>query len=107
MSASAQLAGPGLVRLAGDLDFASAVPLRSELERALVDAGSRVTLDFADVTRSNSVGLSLILLAARLLEQRSGSLQVTALPEGLQSIASVCELDEWLASITVEASATA
>ncbi|WP_304639584.1 STAS domain-containing protein [Pseudomonas sp.] len=103
MSASALAAGPGLVRLEGDLNFAGAVPLRLELERALATAGSQVTLDFGGVLRSNSVGLSLILLAARQLEERGGSLRVSRIPSGLKSIASVCELDEWLASITVEA----
>lgn len=107
MSASAQVAGPGLVALAGELDFAGAPALRKELERALANAGSQVTLDLGGVLRSNSVGLSLILLAARQIDQRGGSLRVSRLPQGLKSIASVCELDEWLASITVEAPAEA
>jgi phospholipid transport system transporter-binding protein len=100
VTASAVVVEPGRVELSGDLDFVAAVPLRLELERALATAGEHVTLDFGGVERSNSVGLSLILMAARRLDERGGVLRVSGLPEGLKSIASVCELDEWLASIT-------
>ncbi|UAW97823.1 STAS domain-containing protein [Halopseudomonas nanhaiensis] len=96
---------PDRLRLEGELDFASAVTLRPELERQVSAAGPSVLLDMSGVTRVNSVGLSLILVAARIVEAQGGSLSVSGVPEGLQSMAVVCGLDQWLDSIAVSTSA--
>jgi len=96
---------PDCLRLEGELDFSSAVTVRPELERHVAAAGSSVCLDFSGVTRVNSVGLSLILVAARIVEARQGSLTVSGIPAGLRSIAVVCGLDQWLESIAASGSA--
>lgn len=96
---------PDRLRLEGELDFVSAAAVRPELERRVTAAGSSVNLDMSGVTRVNSVGLSLILVAARVAESRGGSLSVSGLPSGLQSMAVVCGLDQWLDSIAVPGSA--
>ena len=96
---------PGCLRLEGELDFASAVAVRPELERQVRAAGSSATLDLSGLTRVNSVGLSLILVAARIVESQGGSLAVRGVPAGLQSMAVVCGLDQWLDSIAVSGSA--
>ncbi|WP_373186450.1 lipid asymmetry maintenance protein MlaB [Halopseudomonas sp.] len=101
MSASIASDNDGLIRLEGELDFTSAVSLRGELEQAVKTQSGNVTLDFAGVSQTNSVGLSLILVAARALADDGGSLRLQNLPEGLRSIAKVCELEDWLATLTV------
>lgn len=101
MSASIASDKDGLIRLEGELDFTSAVALRAELEQAVKAQSGDVTLDFAGVSHTNSVGLSLILVAARALGEGNGNLRLQNLPAGLQSIARVCELEDWLGTLTV------
>ncbi|WP_339843670.1 STAS domain-containing protein [uncultured Halopseudomonas sp.] len=101
MSASIASDSSGLIRIEGELDFTSAVSLRTDIVDAIKTQSGDVTLDFGKVTLTNSVGLSLILVAARALEGRAGSLRLQNVPAGLQSIARVCELEDWLATLTV------
>lgn len=102
MSASLQRDGQRL-RLQGELDFVSAGPLREQLADAILDsAGQSLLLDFSDITRSNSVGLSLLLSAARSAAQHRVTLQAMGLPAGLLSMAGVCGLDEWLETLSAD-----
>lgn len=100
MSATIATDQGGLIRLEGELDFTSGVDLRAKLEQAVRAHTGDVTLDFAAVTHTNSVGLSLILVAARA-QAGAGSLRLRNVPAGLQSIARVCELEDWLATLAV------
>lgn len=101
MSASIATDNNGLIRFEGELDFTTAVRLRGELEQAVKAQSGDVTLDFAGVSQTNSVGLSLILVAARSMGERESSLRLQNVPKGLQSIAKVCELEDWLGTLTV------
>lgn len=102
MSASVQLDGQRL-RLQGELDFVTAVALRDELERAIAaSAGQSRTLDFSAVSQSNSVGLSLLLCAARTAGEHQVTLQIAGLPAGLISMANVCGLDDWLNTLSAD-----
>lgn len=84
------------VRIEGALDFHTAMDVRAQLQRALQVVQGDMVLDLAGVEHANSVGLSLILLLARGLEARNSRLQIQNMPAGLQSIARVCELEDWL-----------
>lgn len=89
------------LRLEGELDFVSAIPAREALDDYLAgSAGKRVVLDLSGVTRVNSVGLSLLLSAARTAQQSKAELQATGLPAGLMSMAAVCGLDDWLETLS-------
>lgn len=102
MSASVQRDGQRL-RLAGDLDFASAGALREQLTALIAgSAGQTLILDLSAVSRSNSVGLSLLLSAARSAEEHKVDLHTSGLPSGLLSMARVCGLDDWLQKLSVE-----
>jgi phospholipid transport system transporter-binding protein len=91
------------LKLQGALNFVSAPALRAELERAIAEKGGRsLLLDFSEVTRSNSVGLSLLLSAARTADACKVALRVAGLPAGLLSMAGVCGLDEWLDTLSAE-----
>ena len=88
------------LRLEGELDFVSVIPMRAELDRFLkASAGKQVTLDLSGITRINSVGLSLLLSAARTAQASQVQLQADGLPAGLMSMATVCGLDAWLETL--------
>lgn len=102
MSAAVQVDDQRL-RLQGELNFATAAVLRDQLSSAIAASpGQPLTLDFSDIQRSNSVGLSLLLSAARTAREYQVDLQVTGLPEGLQSMAAVCGLDDWLDTLSAD-----
>lgn len=102
MSATLHADGARL-RLQGALDFAGAPALRADLQRAIAShSGRTLTLDFSEVVRSNSVGLSLLLSAARTAQQSQVALQLAGLPAGLVSMAEVCGLDEWLKTLSAD-----
>lgn len=91
------------LQLQGALDFVSAPALRDELSRAIIaSAGQPLTLDFSAVSQSNSVGLSLLLSAARTAREHKVSLQIAGLPAGLLSMAGVCGLDGWLNTLSAD-----
>lgn len=94
------------IGIEGELDFVTAVTLRPELEAAIDGAGKDVVLDLSGVSRANSVGLSLVLVAARRVREKGGNLRLTEVPQALRSIATVCQLDEWLASVTLSPQAS-
>ena len=102
MSAAVQVDGQRL-RLQGELNFAVAAALRAELASVIAASpGKPMTLDFSDIRRSNSVGLSLLLSAARTAREHQVDLQITGLPDGLQSMAAVCGLDDWLDTLSAD-----
>ena len=102
MSAQVRHEGQQL-RVQGELDFVSAPALRDALARAIVaSAGQPLTLDFSAVSHSNSVGLSLLLSAARTAHEHKVSLQVARLPAGLISMAGVCGLNDWLNRLSAD-----
>lgn len=103
MSARLVSAENGSIRLEGVLDFSSATQLHDQLISALRAAPGNVQLDLSGIEHSNSVGLSLILLAARELTALGRQLSVAALPEGLRSMAGVCGLNDWLDNLASSA----
>ncbi len=95
------------VRLEGELDFVSVMPLHEELKRLIAaSAGTQVILDLSGLTRVNSVGMSILLMAARVAGANQVHLQVTGLPAGLISMAAVCGLDEWLNTLSAATGST-
>lgn len=99
MSAQVTHDEQGLIAVKGQLDFDSAMPLREQLQQSLSETQGNITLDLSGVDHSNSVGLALILLVARIVTARGDQLRVVSVPEGLQGIARVCELEDWLATL--------
>ncbi|GGE48639.1 hypothetical protein GCM10007421_23640 [Halopseudomonas oceani] len=97
--ASVQTDAQGVVRVAGVIDFESASALRARLEEIAGQEQGPLVLDMSDVTQANSVGLSLILRIADCCQQQGRQLQLRQVPAGLQSIARVCGLDDWLVGV--------
>tara|TARA_Y100000815_G_scaffold171916_1_gene156273 strand:- start:263 stop:580 length:318 start_codon:yes stop_codon:yes gene_type:complete len=91
-----QVDADGVVQLCGVLDFDSAPALREQLLDATAQGQGALVLDFAQVTQANSVALSLLLRAAEQAGRNGRGLQLRALPAGVQSMARVCGLEDWL-----------
>lgn len=95
------------LRLEGQLDFVSVIPLHAELKRSVAAAaGKQLTLDLSGLTQVNSVGMSILLVAARVAEANQVRLQTTGLPDGLISMATVCGLDGWLNTLSAATGST-
>ena len=99
MSAQVVRGEQGMIALQGQLDFSSAMQVRQQLQQSLADVTGDITLDLSGVEHANSVGLALILFVARAVSVRGDQLRVIGLPAGLQSIAQVCELEDWLTTL--------
>lgn len=95
--ASIAQGAPGELVLAGVLDYRSAPALR-EAGRLLIDKNIAAVLSIscARVTKSSSVGLSLLLAFMRDAKAANKSLTVTGLPVDMREIAQVSGLLEIL-----------
>ncbi len=93
------MAEPGVLRLAGVLDYRSGPALRKQ-GKALIDAAreSRLVLDCSAVEKSSSVGLSLLLAFIRDGQSSGKVCEVRGMPDDMREIAEVYDLDEVLAS---------
>ncbi|HHJ1296456.1 STAS domain-containing protein [Pseudomonas sp. P1B16] len=93
------MAEPGVLRLAGVLDYRSGPALRKQ-GKALVEASKepRLILDCSAVDKSSSVGLSLLLAFIRDGQATGKVCEVRGMPEDMREIAEVYDLDEVLAS---------
>ena len=88
---------PGVFLLAGVLDYLSAPALREAGGRLLkASAGEAYVLDCAGVSKSSSVGLSLLLAFMRDAQAAGKALSVRNLPKDMREIATVSGLLEVL-----------
>ncbi|MBA6115999.1 MULTISPECIES: STAS domain-containing protein [Pseudomonas] len=96
---SVSMAEPGVLRLAGVLDYRSGPALRKQ-GKALVDTSreSHLVLDCTAVQKSSSVGLSLLLAFIRDAQAAGKAYEVRGMPDDMREIAGVYDLDEVLAS---------
>ena len=85
----------GSYRLSGILSFDSVPPLLEQGAR-MFDNGSDVVLDLAQVERSDSAGLALLLEWQRLAELRQHNIILHNIPEQMLAIARVSDLDTLL-----------
>ena len=92
------MAEPGVLRLAGVLDYRSGPALR-KAGGALIAAcrDTSLVLDCSAVQRSTSVGLSLLLAFIRDAQALGKHCECRGMPEGMREIAEVYDLDEVLA----------
>lgn len=96
--AAVSMAEPGVLCLAGVLDYRSGPALRKQ-GKALIAASreQQLVLDCTAVVKSSSVGLSLLLAFMRDAEAAGKAVEVRAMPDDMREIAEVYDLDEVLA----------
>ena len=88
----------GELRLSGVLDYRTGPALR-EQGQALIKTSTApaLVLDCSAVTKSSSVGLSLLLCFMRDAQAAGKALSIRGMPEDMREIAQVSELTELLA----------
>lgn len=97
--AAVSMTEPGVLRLAGVLDYRSGPALRKQ-GKGLIAAcrEQRLVLDCSAVAKSSSVGLSLLLAFIRDAQGAGKACEVCGMPDDMREIAEVYDLDEVLAS---------
>ena len=96
--AAVTLAGDSELRLSGVLDFRTGPRLRSDGQALINKALAReLVVDCSAVTKSSSVGLSLLLCYIRDAQALNKPLSIRAMPEDMREIAQVSGLTELLA----------
>lgn len=96
--AGVSMAEPGVLRLAGVLDYRSGPALRKE-GKALIAAcrEPKLVFDCSSVAKSSSVGLSLLLGFIRDAQALGKGWELRDMPDDMREIAGVYDLDEVLA----------
>ncbi len=94
--------GHGSWMLVGDLSFTTVPALRGGLDIKSADR-TRISIDLAGVTRSDSAGLALLIEWLRESERLGKTITFLNMPAQMQSIARVCGLDGILPADTVAA----
>ncbi|MEW2384213.1 STAS domain-containing protein [Micromonospora sp. NPDC047707] len=75
-----------LIRVAGDLAYTTAAPLRTEVDRVLAEAPAALVLDFADLRFIDSTGLGVIVHAWREGQAGGTVLELRTVPRFLATI---------------------
>ncbi|MFR9776854.1 STAS domain-containing protein [Micromonospora sp. MS34] len=75
-----------VIRVDGDLAFATAAPLRTEVDRLLAASPGTLVLDFADLLFIDSTGLSVIVHAWREGQQGGTAIELRDTPRFLDTI---------------------
>ncbi|WP_433738703.1 STAS domain-containing protein [Pseudomonas putida] len=87
----------GELHLSGVLDYRTGPGLREEGRVLIKDSkAAALIVDCSQVTKSSSVGLSLLLCFMRDAKAAGKSLSLRGMPEDMREIAQVSELDELL-----------
>jgi len=86
-------------RLEGSIDFGNA---REVLEAVspLVERGVARRIDLGGITRSNSVGLALMIEWLAVARRAGRPLEFVAVPEGLRQLADVCQVEGLIGGAT-------
>ncbi|MGP0171940.1 STAS domain-containing protein [Pseudomonas sp. NCHU5208] len=88
---------PGQLALSGVIDHLSGPALREQGGRLILASGAaRLQLDCSAVSKSNSVGLALLLAFMRDARQAGRELVISELPEDMREVAEVSGLLELL-----------
>ena len=86
----------GSVHLHGDLTFDSTPSIYEELEGRFESAGDVITVDLAEVDRSGSSFLALLLEWQAMANRQQRKLRIQNAPDILLRLAKLCEADKLL-----------
>ncbi|MER8199278.1 STAS domain-containing protein [Streptomyces microflavus] len=85
--------GP-VLEIIGDLDYATAPKLRKAVEGLTLAAGQLLLLDLAELGYCDSSGISALLSARSLANERSGDIALAAVPANTLRILGIVGLDQ-------------
>lgn len=87
--------GP-IVRVAGELDGATAARFREALQRALDGRGRRLRIDVADLDFIDSTALGVLVSAVKTMTDRGGAVTVVRPPRSIRRVLEMTGLHEHL-----------
>ncbi|MFT0212716.1 STAS domain-containing protein [Pseudomonas sp. F1_0610] len=89
----------GILHLSGVLDYSTGNALCEQGKKLIASCShSNIVIDCAQVSKSSSVGVALVLAFIRATLASSKNYQVRNLPNDMQQIAQVCGLESVLIS---------
>ncbi|GAA0689603.1 hypothetical protein GCM10009104_15140 [Marinobacterium maritimum] len=97
-AAKVETPSAGVVKVSGDLTFATVLQVRKGLLDQLQACGARCTLDLSGVDRVDSSALSLWLVCLRQARQLQQELTLIGVPADFDAIAGLVGLDAELAA---------
>jgi len=86
----------GLIHLRGELTFESTPAIYEELEQKFQSSGEVISVDLAEIDRTDSAGLALLLEWQAMANQQHRRLNVRNAPDNLIQLAKLCEADKLL-----------
>jgi anti-sigma B factor antagonist len=84
------------VRVAGDVDMATAPDLRNAIDEVERSDAAAIVIDLGDVTFIDSSGLHVLLMTARRCERRQVPLTAVHLPRHVRRLFTLVALDQTL-----------
>ena len=84
------------MHLDGELTFDSTPTVYHELESVFRTGGNDISIDLAEVERTDSSGLALLLEWQAIANRQSRQLQILNAPDSLLQLAKLCEADKLL-----------
>ena len=82
----------GVCRISGELDFTTARHALESVE-LLINDNATLEINLADVGRSNSAGLALMIEWLAIARRRKHEVTFSHIPDGLRQLARVCQVD--------------
>lgn len=82
--------------VSGVLSFDTAAAALKAMQSAAAGASRITGLDLAGVRHCDSAGLACVLELAAEVDRRGGALKVSNMPESMQALAQVCDVDRLL-----------
>ncbi len=98
-AAKVETPSAGVVKVSGDLTFATVLQARKPLLAQLQACGSRCTLDLSGVDRVDSSALSLWLVCLRQARRQQQALTLVGVPADFNAIADLVGLDAELSAM--------
>jgi anti-sigma B factor antagonist len=89
----AGVAGAGVVSARGDLDLATVVAFRADLNDQLTAGTSQVVVDLSEVTFIDSTAVGALVTASRALQRRGGSLLLVCRTSRVLRVLEITGLD--------------
>ncbi|MGW6210488.1 STAS domain-containing protein [Streptomyces sp. NPDC055109] len=84
--------GP-ILEITGDLDYDSAPDLRESVNNLTLTSGQLLILDLAGLEYCDSSGLTVLLAARNLADERGADMALAAVPDNTTRILSITGLD--------------
>ena len=94
LSVSQPAAGSWIVALSGDLDIASVADFSAKLAAVTAESPGHVVLDLSELRFIDSSGLNALVVGAREIERRGGSMVVAAPSTYVVRVFDLVRLDE-------------